>query len=586
MINPADKADIARLCESIAADRTEMSPFRAKREEMLKQFVGSHYGDTKQQIPVPLLEQAISIYSRALISRHPGVMISSNYRSLKPAAAMFQLACNHAIKKSGMERALRAWVVDAMFGLGVLKVGLKRSYGTNSIPVGQVIADTVPFDDFVWDTSATRTDHCRYMGNRYTAFKDDLSKDKSINWKTVQGLPNLDTSDTDDKGENRSRAISSNSGAGGGRRKPLEDQVELYDIYLVRERTLITLHLPTQTVLRAAVFDGPVNGPYHLLGFGDVPGNLMPLCPASLLLDLHDLANRLFRKVAKQAERQKVITIFQGGSDADMERVKRTGDGGSARVDRAGTLLEQAFGGADPKTFAMFMQTGQLFDKLGGNLSALGGLSPQSGTLGQDELLNQSASQRVAEMQSRLLTAAGGVMRDFAFYIWTDRLFEPTIARRLTGFDLEIPVVWTAEDREGDFIDFNLEIDPTSMGPSTPQQRLQSLVVFLEKFVIPLMPFAQAQGITPDMEPILREAASCLGRGDVDALLQFAAGAQNPAPGPTSAPAGMNPNTNRTYTRVNRPGNTAEGQESSMIRQLMGAGLQDSEADAATRPIS
>ncbi len=587
MIDPTQTKDLTRLCEAVEGSRRELQPFREKRMKMIRQFVGSNYGDINNttKVPVPLLEQAVSVYSRALVSRNPGVMISSNYRQRKPAAAMFQLAGNHAIQKASLEKALRDWVVDAMFGIGVLKMGIKRTPSDGSIYPGQVIAAPVNFDDFVMDTAATRIDSCRFYANRYTAYKDDLIRDKSIGFKKIKDIPTDEITDTDEMGDDRSRAISGASNARPNH-QTLEDQIELYDVYLTKERLMVTVHLPTRALLRVAAFDGPIHGPFHLLGFGDVPGNLMPLSPAALLFDLHDLANRLFRKVARQAERQKTLTVYQGASEADADRVKRANDGETVRVDRTGTVLEQNFGGANQVTLATFLQIRQMFSMLGGNLDALAGLAPQSQTLGQDRLLTASASQRIAEMQSRVLKATSVVTRDFMWYIWTDRLFEPTIARRIPGVNMEIPVAWTAEDREGDFLDYNFEIDPTSMAPDTPEHQIETLSQLLDGFILKLMPFALQQGITLDVEPIIREAAQCLGRGDVDALLRFTQGAQNPAPGPMGEAPGMPANTNRTYTRVNRPGNTVQGQESSMIRQLMGVGMQPAEASKALEGIS
>jgi len=580
VINPYDSSDLRRLTGAIEADRKELRPFRDKRMDMLKQYKGTNYGDSganEQKVPVNLLEQAISIYARAIVSSNPGVIVSSPHRELKPSAAMLQLATNQMIGKMNLERNLREWAMDAMFGMGVMKVGLKRTRDSSEIDPGQVYAECVPFDDYVHDTRANRLDQCRYFGNRYFISRDDLLMDGMINRNIVKNLPRAGQAATDDQGEDRSRSLS--TGQNGHTDAGLEDQHELWDIYLVRENKLVTLELSTAQVLKVTHFDGPIQGPYHHMGFGDVPGNSMPLCPASLLLDLHDITNRLARKLARQAERQKSITGFAGGSEDDAERLRKANDGATERVDRQGSVFPIEMGGANPKTAAMVLQFKQFFSQMGGNIEALGGLGPQSDTLGQDQIISAGANQRLSEMQSRFIGGTARVCRDIAWYGWTDRLTSPTLSRRVPGSDIEIPVAWTPEERRGDFLDYNMEIDVYSMGPRTPARRLQSLLTLVEKFVIPLMPIAQAQGITLDYEMLIREAAACVGRRDVDTLFRFAAGAQNPAPGPSGP--GMPASPTRTYERVSRQGGTSQGQESSMMRQMMGNDLQPSEADAA-----
>lgn len=577
MINVRDPSQLRRLVSATERSREDLGPFRDKRLQMLKQYVGTHYGEGttgSNKIPINLLEQAISIYARALISSNPATIITSPYRELKPSAAMLQLATNNAIRNMNLERSLRLWVMEAMFGLGVMKVGLTRSKSNSELDPGQVYARVVPFDDYVHDTSAMIVDECRFFGNRYRIAEDDLRSDPRIDWKKANQLPRVGQTLIDDQGEERSQSLSVQ---GTPDNSELEDQFELYDIYLVRENVLVTVHLPTATLLNVVHFDGPLTGPYHLLGFGDVPGNLMPLSPASLLLDLHDIANRLGRKLARQSERQKTVTTYSGGSEDDAERLRRSNDGDTVRVDRSGQTGEVSMGGANPKTHASFLQFKQLFSQMGGNIEALGGLGPQSDTLGQDQIISTGANQRLQEMQERFLTATRRVCRDIAWYGWTDRLSSPTLSRRLPGTDMEIPVAWTPEERRGNFLDNNIDIDAYSMGANTPAKRLQSLVTFVEKFVIPMLPLAQAQGITLDIEPVLREAAACLGRRDVDTLLRFTAGAQNPSPGPI----GPTPTTQSTYTRVSRSAPTSQGQERSMMRQMLGENLQPSEVDMA-----
>ena len=57
------------------------------------------------------------------------------------------------------------------------------------------------------------------------------------------------------------------------------------------------------------------------------------------------------------------------------------------------------FGGIDDKNLAFLLQVKTLFNYYGGNIDSLGGLGPQTGTVGQDKLIAESASRRLADFR-------------------------------------------------------------------------------------------------------------------------------------------------------------------------------------------
>jgi hypothetical protein len=536
--------------------------------KMLQAYRGSMYGQTDRdsKTPLPLLAQAVEIYTNQLVAREPGVMVTTNYRSLKSTAAVFELAINQTIRRMRLQKPLADWVLEALFGLGVLKLGTPMASDIIGHEPGDIVAEAVAFDDFVYDTTATSLEKAWFFADRFQIARERLMTDGSYDRTAVARLTRADKITTDTDGEAKSLSLSIDD-EGSSRTRSIHELVELHDVYLPWTNEMVTLDVKAKIVLRRQQWGGARKGPYHFLGFKTVPGNAMPLSPLSLLYDLHDIVNRLYRKAVRQAERQKTVPYFQGGSEKDATRVKSAGDGEMIRIDRQQMLGEMRFGGADQPTLAIALQSKQFFNLMGGNLEALGGLGAQSETLGQDELLAQTASQKINQMKDVVLLATGDVIRDIAGYLWNDRLYEPVLVQTIPGTDLEAPVQFTAEDRMGDFLDYNFRIDPTSMGPQGPMARHQSLQAWLQGYVLPLAQLATQQGIEPDIEPILREGAQALGRGDVDALLRFTNGAQTPAPGPSSPPKPAS--TVRTQVRVNRPGTTAQSQERAMISDLM-----------------
>ena len=145
---------------------------------------------------------------------------------------------------------------------------------------------------------------------------------------------------------------------------------------------------------------------------------------------------------------------------------------------------------------------------------------------------------------------------------------------------------WSEKTREGDFLDYNLDIDVYSMQSDTPSIHLQKLLTTLERVVFPVLPQIQAQGGSLDFPKLLET----IGRlGDIPELADIVVFDGSAPPPPTTQGGSPQPalaaNTTRTYERVNRPGATRSGKEAVMSQILMGAGAQPDEVAAIGRPV-
>jgi len=84
----------------------------------------------------------------------------------------------------------------------------------------------------------------------------------------------------------------------------------LWDVWLPKEGLLVTMADQSGgPALRIVPWEGPEHGPFLLLGFDVVPGNIMPVAPGAHLLGLARLLNRMMRKLGDQADRQKIVTL-------------------------------------------------------------------------------------------------------------------------------------------------------------------------------------------------------------------------------------------------------------------------------------
>ena len=117
---------MSRLSEAMQYSRRKMQPFRENRLSHIRQYVGSNYSESGagDKVPINLLEMAINIYRRQVAASRPQVLVSTKSNKLKAEAADFESVVNHTLDEIDFETTLQRWVLDAMFGLGVVKVGL------------------------------------------------------------------------------------------------------------------------------------------------------------------------------------------------------------------------------------------------------------------------------------------------------------------------------------------------------------------------------------------------------------------------------------------------------------------------------
>jgi len=586
--NKVNGVDLKKLKMAITASKEKLKAPQDLRKKAVKELVGMHYSDgsNEKRVPVNMIEMATNIYTHQLAARAPRVMVSTANPSLRPYAVNMALALNQIPEEIGLEATVRRAVVEALFSFGIVKVGLAASGEIHhGVDVGEAYVDVVELDDYFVDMTAHSRNEIQFEGNDYwldidvanEIFKTKLKADEQTN---------VD----EETGQERVGAITRDESM-----SVYKDRVQLRDIWLPKSNQLVTIAVTADQVLQVVDWDGPIDGPYHILGFADVPGQVLPLPPVAAQMDLHELGNNLFRKIAKQANDKKSIVAFQGGDDEQANRVKNAADGEG--INFKGQKPEKIdIGGVDQVGLAVFLQVKDMFSYFNGNLDALGGLSPSSDTASQDEQIAQAASARIANMKREVLKFAQGIFEKLAWYEWTNPVRERVIQKPVKGTDITIKRKWSAETRDGDFLDYNFDIDVYSMQDDSPQGKIQKISQFLNQFAFPLMPMLEQQGVQIDIQQLTKLFGDFSNIPELEDIIKF----QQPPeegqvfgnPNPQTEGGNNNPQTNfkppvtkRTYERVNRPGATRSGKDQAMSMALMGKGVQQSEMESIGRPI-
>jgi len=581
--NPENSADIEQLSKAVGYSRKCGEVFRKNSLDILRQLVGNHYSDNGagDKVPINLLELAINIYMQRLAAQGPQAEVTTDYPQLKEICTRTEISGNQLLDDMNLGHTLQMAVMGAIICQGVVKTGLNIEdveVGGETLQSGKAFAAYVSLDDWVQDMTASDDEGSQFEGNFYYVTLDEAEK-MFPQYKDFEEV-DKQTADQQEKAHDISETEA------GGQREEFRARVRLIDIYLRKQKLVLRCSTndddtdPIRDVLGVIDWSKRKRGPYHKLGFMRIDNNAMPIAPAMHWVDIHDLSNKLFRKLGRQADRQKTITGVMAGADKDGNRIVDANDGDVIKLDNPAATQEYNYGGIKPETLGFLVMVRDLFSYMAGNLDVLGGLGPQSETLGQDQLLSASASMRIQKMQKATITFVRDIIEDIFMYMWEDPLYNPTVTKRVKGFDdVSVQVPFGPEERREEFIRLNIKIEPYSMQHTTPEAKMQGLRTIFQEFVGPLLPMMQAQGVSVDMEMLFRKIGKLGNIPELNDIIVYS----NPIHEPQPQQAGKPATTTRNYNRRSIPGATNSGKSQILQQALFGGKPQKSETASLLR---
>lgn len=594
MFDPEDGKSIRRLRDAMKCSAQALRTSREEYIELKKRYAGSHYFGNQGGVKTPtnLLQLALRIYQRQLISGQPRAIVTTNYQAAKLEAYEFQLAMNAQLAMMNIRSAFQIAAKEALFRIGILKVGItpvEMPHGDSwAKDAGMVYADPVLYEDWLHDTTANRVEEMSWCGNRYRVRLESLQESPLFDQSVVARLRPKQGADVGVEGLTGSAEGDQNQKSNLSRHdRAFEEEyteyVNLWDIWLPYEQLVVTLaDDESEKVLRIVEWDGPRAGPYHLLCFDVLPGNIVPVSQAQSLADIHDLINSLYRKMARQADRQKNVNYASGISAADgtAAAIVDAEDGQTVRCDDPRAVVQMQFGGVDQRTLGFSQILQNEFSYLAGNLDALGGLGRMADTVGQEEIINRSSGTLISEMQNTMVEFAKSVITSIGFYMWND----PTMIMDLTkpmpllgGQTGKIPFTWGPWSRSESWYRFIMDVEPYSLRSRGPGERLQTLMQIVTQILLPMQPFMQQRGGSLDIEELLRVIARY---GDMDELpdiVDFSGSPLDQGPGAnvtnssTQPAPSMPQQTTRNYVRRSvSAGATPQNANMQIAQTLMG----------------
>lgn len=558
-----------RLFSRVEKSYKEWDGFRKVGYKLVADYTGDGYGPSssqegqKRETILNLLHQTVSSYMMALAANSPKVLVDARLGNLRGFARHFELALNNLVKDIGLVHAIRRWVLDSYFMVGIMKVHLADSglvqleqdiYADPGFP----FASNVSWDNFVADTSAKRWSEVDFAGDVYRIPYDSL-KDGSI-WdqEAVKDVrPSSKNATEHERLENIGKGYEFD---------PDEDMsmVDLIDLWLPREGKIVTYACefrngnlrPYGKRLADMEWTGGEIGCYHILGFDEVPENLMPIGPATHLAPLAKHINNIYRKQARRAKIQKENVTYTAAGERGARNLMSSNDSEMVLVNDVNELGTIKMGGVDAESQMFMRDMLNDFNSLAGNLAALAGLSPSADTLGQERLIQGAVSGRVAQMANRVNEAVAGLVNDLAKLLWDDQVNVIRGQMELPGLDgYYAQSDWMPGDREGRFEDYDISIDIFSMPYKSAADQARSIMELVSQFYTPLEGQLAAQGGTVDMRELNDMLSDLMNLPRLKNVVKFTAPMQQEAAQPM--PGGGGGPTTREYVRRSAGNNEA-----------------------------
>lgn len=582
-MNPNNEKHMKRLTRAVDWSKKRLEPYRDHRRKAVKAYLGNHYNDTQLNAPCPdnQLAQSINIYMRYLFGGSPQVLVTAKEEGKPYFADMFSKAMTGLMEKMSFGEKVCDIVGDSLFSpMGISKTGLQqpRKIDPDRPGAGDPFTERVDFDDWFHDMAASRWSEVEYCGDEYLLPLDMVKDAERFDKKVRNKL------EPDELGVHEPGGGERVDELGEGGKTDIEsisDQIKMRDIWLAREQQLVVVAVQhPDEPLEVIDWAGPSNGPYDRLYYFSIPGKTLPLPPVAQLVDLNMITNQLFTKAVDAALHEKDVVGVGREAKEDADRMMASPNFETVVMDRPDLIKRIQVGGLSQSALAMWIQSAQLFNARAGNLDALGGLSPGAETLGQDQMLTETASRLVNHMQQRVIDFVRRICRDLTWYLWFNQNGPISILRDL-GSNRYVKN-FTADFRVGGYFDYLYDIAPYTMQSRTPKQRMAQVMQWLQQVILPAAPMFAQSGKTLDAGKLLEliqtyddlpELGRLLTKIDPEMMDQMGAQQQ----------VQKSPVSRRTYERINRPGRTRQAADYAMTQAMMGKGVQNSEMEAAAR---
>jgi hypothetical protein len=467
----------------------------------IKQYVGHYYRDehgTEGDEPINMIFHVIRSLVPNLVMRNPINKVTTTMgKNYEDYAYLLGLSLDQVGERIKLKKIIRRAIVDALFCMGVVKVGLNATdsmidWGDMRTDPGQVYADNVDFEDFVYDPACRTLEEASFVGHRCRVPRQVLLDDDDMDSDTVNELPQSSMVDS-----SRKPSRIGNVRTAENIMIEMQDYVDIVDLYIPEANARVIIPDPDQHMsdkyLKIEDYYGPKEGPYRYLMLSQpVPGNPIAPPPVGIWYDLHIMANRLMRKQMERADNQKTL-IVADPSAGDMVNDMREEDDQGIIYGDPKSVTTVSTTGAEEGTDVTLNRLQVWFNYMSGNPDQLAGLASDAETATQATILAGNANVGIEDSRDSVYDFTSGINSGMAWFIHYDPFLEQslTATRRPwispNKYEWGAQMLLTPTQRRGEHLDFAFKIKPKSMGTLDPAVLSKRIIEFATKVVPAIM---------------------------------------------------------------------------------------------------
>ena len=527
MVKAADKTEgggpegrstrdsMRRLKDAVDYSDERLATFRRNRQSFIRAFAGPYYQPSFQAAanrdnvthePLNLLFSTVSTLVPFLITQNPKAMCTRKEGRSGRFPDTLAGALDHVFREIELQFALRLALGEALWGLGVIKVGMipadtpdvSNAFGYLANP-DQVWAESVNLDDYVPDMAARHPQRMQFEGNRYL-----------VDQEWAYGSPLYSKKhDILDKMREKDQDSTRTSHKTDKKYRP---QFEFIDLWLPQEEAIVTMPGGGEdrpvAYLAEEEYTGPERGPYEQQGFHWIDGEIMPVPMMGIVYDIHQMINAMAWKAKNDAEASKTLVLYAQQAAGEAERIRTAQNLAMVAVQDPEHFKELHLGGVSPERYEYIAFLRQFMSEIMGNTDLMGGTRAKSETLGQDQMLYQQASMRLADLAGQTHAFVKRVAEKLGYYLWnSNRQFWVTMD---PGATYEWQALFGGEYREGEYLEYEVDIQPYSMRADTPEAVYARMMQWLKEVILPLSELGMAQGAQLNVPLVAEESAKRL----------------------------------------------------------------------------
>ena len=327
-----------------------------------------------------------------------------------------------------------------------------------------------------------------WEGDRYRVSKERLLASGKFDEEIIKKIPTMPrrTKSTADRAENV-------GGTKNDQSFDLIDTIELIDVFfydLGGGGRTVKVTLPVEYEcdkwLVVEEYQGPERGPYEVMEFDPLPDNAISLAPVAAFREQSENLNNVLAKLLEQVSKSKRIPVVSDSvASDDIEQLRQAGDGEIWKTadPTAAKVLDMSF--VSPELIPLGQMFLQHANTMAGNPDMLGGTGSSAQTATEFQGMMTTAGVMVDSMTTDHDEFWSRVGRHGMWYLTRDPFIQFGTTRRIPG-GWNVPVMYTAEQREGDFEDFSLKVVAGStvrMDENVKGKRMMELAAMVPQLV-------------------------------------------------------------------------------------------------------